>query len=326
MVAADPRTPGIEFRLSILDQSDVGGGPAHVRDEGVVVTGKMLGADDARGGTGKNGFHRSLQGRGGIDQGSVTLDSHDRGQDPAAGHQRGDRDDELLDHGDEPGVEQCGQGAPRRIELGTQAVTAGDRKAGRPAQHVAHGDFVGGIANREHRGDGEGRDSAGLLEGPGLHVIEIERRGFFAQGVVTSASLDQGPSGQGTRDILPGAVIRCVTDEDERCRTAPALDDGIGGERGRDRHEGDHACMVAQHRIDGSSDADRQVVPCRQRLRRRERSPGGVKQHGIGVGSAGIDTQHQRQGVVSRTLRRLNYGQNTGRNREAPVTSRGGNG
>ena len=64
-----------------------------------------MGAHDAGGRAGEDGFHRRFHGKGRLDQGAVSLDHHQGRLDPAFGEQAQDGAHELLQLGNEPEIE-----------------------------------------------------------------------------------------------------------------------------------------------------------------------------------------------------------------------------
>ncbi len=115
--SADRRAIAIQHRPPAGEECDVAGGPAHVGDEDIALAGEIVGADNAGGRAGEDGLDRAFHGDGRFDEGSVALDHHQGRPDAAFRQQGQNRAHELLQLGDEAGVEGAGQGPSGRIEL-----------------------------------------------------------------------------------------------------------------------------------------------------------------------------------------------------------------
>ena len=139
-----------QLRLTVADDRDIGGGAAHVGDDGVVEAGQLAGADDARRRARQHRadrfFDRVLE----AGQRTVALDQHQRRVDSMAREDFLHRADQLLDRRHHARVQRRGQRAPRRAEAGGQLVPANHRHAGEFGHHVFEPDFVAGVARAEH--------------------------------------------------------------------------------------------------------------------------------------------------------------------------------
>jgi hypothetical protein len=92
-------------------------------------------------------------------------------------------------HGDQPGVEQSGQGPARASKPGRKVVAAGDRQGGAGANHVPCCDFMSRIAHREISGDRHCRDLIRQRGQPLFQQGQIER-GFASVDIMSTRKLD----------------------------------------------------------------------------------------------------------------------------------------
>ena len=102
-----------------------------------------------------------------------------------------------------------------------------------------------------------------------------------------------------------GALQRALVkpDHQQADTASDPLDNGIGGKRGRQRDKSDIGCAavkILENPLDGTADADGQVIACGQRFSGCADSPGGgVEKGGIGIGAAGIKPDHKSHGTGS---------------------------
>ncbi len=94
-----------------------------------------------------------------------------------------------------------------------------------------------------------------------------------------------------------GEIVRAEADHDQRRAAALPFDQRIGGKRGRERNEAD--CGGGGTRSSSSTastapaNANRQVMPRRQRFRLGDDAFALAEQHGVRIGAAGIDAEKQ---------------------------------
>ena len=89
-----------------------------------------------------------------------------------------------------------------------------------------------------------------------------------------------------------GEVALGKADHHEAHAAALALDDGVGGQRGRHRHHADIRRRDLARRHDGverRANAEREIVPGGQRLGLGQHARGLVEQHRVRIGPGGFD-------------------------------------
>ena len=297
-IAADQCACGVDLGQTAAQNGDVGGGAANVADKGVGSTGKPARADDAGGRAGQNGFDRPLTHHRGGNQRPVAAHHHQRcgdadpGQMPLAGG------DQAVQHTDQAGVQDGGQGAFRAIQTGGKFMRAGDRASGKTAHQIARGNLVRRVAGGEPGGDGKAHDFGAKRGNGGFQSGQIQG-GEFAAGVGMAADkLHHGIAAKGCGQT--GAIKVCRFKPDEQKCHAPALafDQRVGRKRGGQRDECDlrrrDACG-GKCCIDGTTNAKRQIGAGGQRFGLADDAVGvGVQDHRVGVGAAGIHAQKIR--------------------------------
>ena len=160
------------------------------------TAGQVPGADDAGGRSGEDGFDRAAHCPVGLDQGAVSLDDHQGSADLLGVQGFLDGGDQFAEQGNQPGVEGGGGGPADRVELAGQFVTAGDGQAADLFDELAHAQFVGGIADSEVAGDGEGLDFVAALPDGTADRLFVEWLGFVPLAVVAAADVDDVAGGQ----------------------------------------------------------------------------------------------------------------------------------
>ena len=157
------------------------------------------------------------------------------------------------------------------------------------------------VARREIGADGEARHRAGEFRQRRFEAGEVEFGGAAVH--VVSAGAEH-------HRILPECCLQPVAfevglgeaDHDERHAAALALDQRVGGKRGRHRGELDRRRVdlgFGQHPVDRARNADREVVAGGQRLRLGDDGSGRVRggafgpQHRVGVGAAGVYAEEE---------------------------------
>ncbi len=170
-------------------------------------------------------------------------------------------------------------------------MAAGHRLA-EGGQCVPDRQLVGRVADAELGGDGEGLDLQ--LGRRGDHRVDVEGVAFVAVGVVAAVGQDDRATGQGLTEAAAIQLGLGEADEDQADRAAVPLDQGVGGQGRRQRHQGDGGGRVLvgrcglQDPVDGFGHPDRQVPPG-PGLGRGDDAAAGVEQDGVGVGPAGVD-------------------------------------
>ncbi len=229
----------------------------------------MAGADQAGGGAGEDRLDRPGAGEGRRDQRAVAAHHHQRAGDVARGEETLGGGDQPVDHRDQPRVEQRGERAARAAELGRQLVAGGDRQAGLLADQVAGGDLVRRVARREIGADGKARHALRQFRQRGFEAGQVERGGAAMHVVSARAKHDRIGAERGPQAVA-GKVGFGEADHDQRHAAALALDQRVGGERGRHRGELYRRRIdlgFGEHPVDRARNADREVVAGGQRLR-----------------------------------------------------------
>ena len=294
-VTTDRGTVGPERRHAVAHDRDVGGGAADVGDHGIVGVGEMGRTDEAGGRTREDRLDRTLLHEVDRHERTVAAHDHHRGVDPPFHETPAGSGDEVVDHGDETGVEQGSDASLRAPEAGRQHMATGHRLSGAFADEFAGGELVLGVARGELGSDGEAINLVGDLVDAGGQFVEVERLNRITVAVVTSTDDDDGVVADrfSQTTTIEGVLVKA--DRDEARRTARALDQGVGGERGGERHHLDRRRIdrgVGHGRIDRPTDPDRELVVRGGRLRLGDDLPGALVVHdGIGVRPPGIDTQ-----------------------------------
>jgi hypothetical protein len=188
-VAANRCAFGVQPRPAILKHGDIGGGTANVGNHSIGQPGEMAGANKACRRAGQNGFDWPQQRLLGSNQGAVAAHDHQRRIDAALFEIAAGGIDQPRHHGDQPGVEQSGQGPARAAKPGRQVVAAGDRQCGAGANQIPCCDFMGRIAHREISGDRHCRDLLRQRRQPLFQQGQIER-GFATVDIMSPGKMD----------------------------------------------------------------------------------------------------------------------------------------
>ncbi len=217
--------------------------------------------------------------------------------------------DETADHADQPCVEHGGYRALRAAETRREFVRAGDGAACDAVDDGPGGKLVGGVAGGEARGHGEGRDLRRDGRHFGLEPGEVEGRCLGARMMMPAGQRDHRIARQRLGQARPLQIARTEAYEDQRDAPSLALDQRVGGKRGRERDE-PHVLRrdlrFGQGRIDGPADPE-----CKIRARGQGLGPAhhalrlGIDDHRIGVGASGIDPEKKRHGSLRDKLSRF---------------------
>ena len=139
----------IQHRKTVGEQRDIRGRAAHVGDDDILFAGEMTRADDAGGRARQDRLDRPGQGKFRRDERTVALHDHQRCAHTLFRHQAFDGTDQLLQLGDQSGIEGGGQGPSWGVESRRQFVAAAARFAGEPPDQIARAQFMHRIAHRE---------------------------------------------------------------------------------------------------------------------------------------------------------------------------------
>ena len=291
---------GVDPGPAVGQQRIVGRRASDVGHERVALAGQVRCADQACRGSGENRLDR-LQSRDlRPDQRSVAAHHH---------HWSGNAQDleravrglqQALDDRHEPGVQHAGHGPARPVEPARQLVPARHRPAGALAQTVAHRVLVLRIAHREHAGHRKRVDGTFDIGDRPIQSREVQRLACAPRRIMATANPHARIATQRTGDSGPrcGSVVEA--DEHQPDPSALPFDERVGGQRRRQRDERDRGgfdTRVVEHHLGGAADADRQIMPRGERLRRRDDLPGLlVEQNRVGVRAAGIDSEQDGHG------------------------------
>ncbi len=166
---------------------------------------------------------------------------------PFSASSAADRADQLLQLGNEAGIERHGQGPARCIELRGQFMTAAYRLVREIADHLPDGDLMRRVAHREITGDGKGRDLGRVGQDGLADGLDVERRLFVARRLVTATVTNT--TGSVPRACFEAGTLQrfhIIAQQNEADRRAVAFDDGVGGER---RRHGDQRDIGRFHTV-----------------------------------------------------------------------------
>ena len=169
------------------------------------------------------------------------------------------RDDQLLQQRDEPGVQGGRQGSTGCVQPGGQLMAAGDRLSGELPDQTPHRQLVRRVANTEVAGDGIRIHIVRLSQNRFPCRLDVERSRLHPGAIMSAA--DQHDSLLGD-DLLGRQLpkqIGIVTDQQKTDRSALPLDNGIGGQGRRNRHQTDIGKDGRQDRLDGFSNPDGEI-------------------------------------------------------------------
>ena len=220
-----------------------------------------------------------------------------------------DRKDELPQQWDQAGVEGHRRCPTHGIEARGQLMTTGDRQASQFLDQSARSQFVGRVSYAKVSRDGES-----------LHLSASGQDGFpcgcFVQGfsliasfVVAATQIDNILCHQfALKAVLPDQG-RIVANKQQTDRAALPLDDGVGGQRRRKRHQthlmgwNRHLMQNRSHRL---TDADGQIVTGCQGLGAGQNvATGVVHQDGVGVRTSCVNAQGNRHAPSPRRRQQL---------------------
>ena len=142
-------------------------------------------------------------------------------------------------------------------------MATGDRLSGALADEFAGSELVLGVTRGELGGDGEAINLIGDLVDASGKFVEVEWLDRITVAVVTSTDDDDGVVTDRFSQTTAIEGVLVEPDRDEARRTTCALDQGIGGERGGQRHHLDRRRIdrgVGHGRIDRPTDPDREFV------------------------------------------------------------------
>ncbi len=252
---------------------------------------QVAGADHAGSGTGEDGLDGSLDGEAGVHQRAIALDDHQRGADILLLQDVAHGGDELLDVGDEAGVECGGEGAARGVQVGGELVPAGDRQPGELAHQLAHAQLVGGVAHAEIARDGEGFGVRSVLADGCLSALQVEGRLLGAGDGVPALQEDRRVAPEGFAQACQAERIGGIAEQQQADGGAVSLYQGVGRQCGGDRDQGDGGMLAGgrQDGLDGVPDADREVVLGGEGFGGSQHAALFVEEDCVGVGAAGVD-------------------------------------
>jgi hypothetical protein len=275
----------------------VGGGAADVADDRVVEAGEVCGADQAGRWTGEDRLDRAFTHEVGRHQRAVAAHHHHGGVHAVVDQRLLGRGHQPIDDRHQTCVQDRRHRSLRTIELRGQHMARGHRLAGEAPDEFHCRQLVCRVADAELRHHGEPVDPIGHLADPLGQEIEVERRAFPTVRVVAAGEQHCGiaPERSAQATALDHVVVEA--DDDRAHRTSRPLDECVGGECGRQRHELDRRgrnAGRAERRIDRTADADAEVVVGGRRLRLRDdRARSLVVHDGVGVGATGVDAEEE---------------------------------
>ena len=158
------------------------------------------------------------------------------------------------------------------------------------------------VAHREHAGHRERGHRVVEIGDRTVQRVEIQCPACTARGVVTAADPDAGSPTQRVDDSRPRRGGLVEADEHQAHPPALPFDERVGGERGGERDERDAGGVdtrMLQHCLGGVVNADGEIVPGGQHLRRRHDLPRPlVVQHRVGIRAAGVDAEQGGHGEM----------------------------
>ena len=292
--AADPGPLFAGAHHPVFDERGVRGGAADVDHHGVVRPGQVAGAGHAGRRPGQNRFDRPPAGRGQAHQRAVALHHHDRRGQVAPFQRYLHLIDQGFQTGDDAGVQHRGLGAQPVVEGLGDLVAADDRQVGRFPDDGLDLQLVRGIGAAGEPGDRKGAHLFLFdhVDDHPAHLLRVDRRGFAAGHLHLAVQDCQGPVG----DVL--GVPQPVRGHDQEADLLPlALDDGVGGQGGRERDQIDLGQPFRVQLIEGLFDPHGEVPLGGQGLGLLDhRIILEVVDHHIGVGSARVNAQPELDG------------------------------
>jgi len=271
----------------LADDGRVGGGPAHVEDDGILDAGEVLGPGDAGRRAGEHRLDRSLQRGLAVDQRPVALDHRQRRLDATAFQGHADGVDQPPDHRQQAPVEDRGIRPADEVETARKLVPADDGELRAGADGLHHLQLVGGVLDPRIAGDREGVDARRneLLHRRG-HLDGVDR---LELGAVDG----QAPAHEAHVGPLDVRGRRQPGSQDDGSRYAAfALDNRVGGQGRGERHEPDLRGIGNAQTIERLLDADQQIMGRGESLGLGDQlASAQVIQDAVGVGAAGVDAQ-----------------------------------
>ena len=170
--------------------------------------------------------------------------------------------------------------------------------------HFPHRHLVGVVAHGEVARDRERGDLRRMRFDGRAHGIEIERCLLVAGGAVAAGDEDHRIGSERLAQAGAFEDAGRLAHQQQTDRAAVALDQGVGCQRRRKRHQHHRlGRRFTQHRVHRAAHADGEILACRQRLGRAQHALAIIEQHRVGVGSAGVYSEqdgHRRIPVRSR--------------------------
>ena len=148
---ADHRAVKTQGWQAAAHDRNIGGGAAHIGDDGVLQTAERTRAQHAGGRTGQHRADRALQGAGHIDQRTIAFDNHQRRVNMAMGQGALHRINQGFDVRNHARVQRGGQRAARRAQAGSQLMAAGHGHITQFLHPGAQLHFMGRVAHRKGR-------------------------------------------------------------------------------------------------------------------------------------------------------------------------------
>ena len=146
---ADHRAVKTQGWQAAAHHRNIGGGAAHVGDDGVLQTAERTRAQHAGGRAGQDRADRALQGAGHVDQRTIAFDNHQRRVNMPLGQGALHRIDQGFDVRNHARVQRGGQRAARRAQAGCQLVAAGHGHITQFLHPGADLHFMGRVAHRK---------------------------------------------------------------------------------------------------------------------------------------------------------------------------------
>ena len=147
------------------------------------------------------------------------------------------------------------------------------------------------VAHRKTGRNGKRADARRLAQDGSFGRRLIQRRSRMAASVMAAG---QGHNGLSTHQLKQPAGLdlgRLIASQQDTDRRALAFDHRVGRQRGGQRHQHHLGQHVLGQPVQRGADANRQVKPGGQALRRCHHLLVLVQQHRVGVGATGVDTQ-----------------------------------
>ena len=299
--AANPRAFGVNLGQAIAQQGDVGGGAADVGHQCIARTRQPARADNTGGRAGQDRLDRSFAHHCRRDQRAVATHHHQRCRDAHLRQMTFAGRDQPVDHPDQPRIQHRGQRPFRSVQLRRKLVRAGHRPPGHATDQRARRQFMRRVAGGKPRRHGEPHHLRPQF-GDGCFQCDHIQCCDFGPGMAVSARHHLHRIAL-QRFGQPAAlqIARVKADENQCDPAALALDQGVGGQSRRQRHQRDIASSnpsPGQSRIHRPPDTKRQIAARGQRFCAADHPVGSlVHNHRIGVCAPGIDTQKIRHSV-----------------------------